>query len=466
MLDTIDPKLVDTVRAADVLYLNLEISDPVVVQYFRGFRPDEQDAKASEALKVGVIALRSVSPTLDAGIVEQKFKDLERSLDDYARDFTTDLQGQIERYFKAETGSLPRHLDALIGHDGALSKTLEEYFGLEHGRLSQVVRDQIGPQSDFGKLVDPDNSRGLLQRIQEIVDRKLQESSSSVLQQFSFDSDESALSKLRREVNSQVDAIKQENAHFFAELKTHFGIQQAREEEACKGTQKGRDFEALVYDRVADLGRSLGDMTESLTGTPGNIPRCKTGDYVSALATDSGASGKRLVIEAKNEQGYSLRDSIEELARAKENRDASVGLMIFTDGCCPPEVGKFRIVDRDILISIDPDSILSGNANIYLEGAYRIARAMVVAQRNQQLTSKVDVGRITGALAAIEETCERFAEIRKKAASVKQTASAIEELADQMRPEIEHRLREVELLARVDLDGATSDFQFGKNDEE
>ena len=198
-------------------------------------------------------------------------------------------------------------------------------------------------------------------------------------------------------------------------------------------------------------------MTESLTGTPGNIPRCKTGDYVNTLASDSGASGKRLVIEAKNEQGYSLRDSIEELARAKENRDASVGLMIFTDACCPPEVGKFRIVDHDILISIDPDSILSGDANIYLEGAYRIARAMVVAQRNQQLTSKVDVGRITSALAAIEETCERFAEIRKKAASVKQSASAIEELADQMRPEIEFRLREVELLARVDLDVPESD---------
>ena len=110
MLDTIDSKLADSVRTADLFYLNLEVSDPVVVQYLRGFRPDERDAMAVEALKVGVIALRSVSPTLDAGIVEQKFKDLERSLDDYARDFTTDLQGQIERYFKAETGSVPRHL--------------------------------------------------------------------------------------------------------------------------------------------------------------------------------------------------------------------------------------------------------------------------------------------------------------------------------------------------------------------
>jgi len=457
MLEVIDTKSVDAVGTSESLHLNLEVSDLIVVQYLRASKPQDIEMKAAEALKVGVIALRSVSPTLDASIVEQKFKDLERSLDDHARDFKSDLQAKIEQYFKSETGSVPRHLDSLIGEDGALSKTLEEYFGLEHGRLSQVVRDQVGPHSDFGKLVDPDNNRGLLQRIQDVVALKLQESSSSVLQQFSFDSDDSALSRLRREVNKQVEAIKQENAQFFAELKAHFGIQQARKEEACKGTQKGRDFEALVYEHVAALGRSLGDITENLTGTPGNIPRCKTGDYVSTLSSESGALGKKFVIEAKNEQGYSLRDSIEELARAKENRDACVGMMIFTDECCPPEIGKFRIVGDDILLSINPDSIVEGEPNFYLESAYRIARAIVVAERNQQLISKVDVARINAALAAIEAICERFAEIHKKAASVKQSASAIEELAAQMRPEIEHRLREVELLAGAELERSGPD---------
>ena len=434
----IDSELLDAARAADSIYLNLEVSDPIVVGYLRNFRQHEIATKATEALKVGVIALRSASTALDANIVEQKFKELERSLDDYARDFASELQGKIEQYFKADTGSVPR--------------TLDEYFGLEHGRLSQVVRDQIGPQSDFGKLVDPDNSRGLLQRIHDVVDRKLQESSNSVLQQFSFDCNDSALSKLRREMNDQVEAVKQENARFFAELKTHFGIAQAVAEEACKGTQKGRDFEALVYDRIAELGRSLGDITESLTNTPGNIPRCKTGDYVSTLARDSGAAGKRFVIEAKNEQGHSLKDSIEELARAKENRDACVGLMIFTDECCPPEIGKFRIVGSDIFVSVDPESMLGSEPDFYLESAYRIARALVVAERTQQLTSRVDVGRISSVLAAIEAVCERFSEVHKKAASIKQSATAIEDLADQMRPEIEHRLREVELLARVDQD--------------
>lgn len=457
MLDIIDNGLADSVQAADSLCLNLEVSDPIVVQYLRGFRPYDMAVRAAEALKVGVIALRSASPALDANIVEQKFKELERNLDDYARDFTNELQGKIEQYFKAETGSVPRHLDSLVGHEGTLSKTLEEYFGLEHGRVSQAVRDQIGPQSDFGKLVDPDNSGGLLQRIQDIVDRKLQESTSSVLQQFSLDSTDSAISKLRREMNDQVEAVKRENAQFFAELRTHFGIQQARAEEASKGTQKGRDFEALVYDSIAGLGRSLGDLTENLTGTPGNIPRCKTGDYVSSLAADSGASGKRLVIEAKNELGWSLREAIDELARAKENRDAGVGLMIFSDPCCPPEVGKFRIVERDVFVGLNPDSIGGDDPNFYLESAYRIARALVVTERTQQLTSKVDVGRISVALTAIEATCERFAEIHKKAASVKQSATAIEDLADQMRPEIEHRLRDVELLARADLEPIGSD---------
>lgn len=449
MLQAIDSKYDGSPCASESLILHLEVSDPAVIDYLRGFRPEEVDARAAEALRVGVIALRSVTPTLDAGVVEQKFKDLERNLDAYAREFRAELQTKIDHYFKSDTGSVPRHLDGLIGEGGALQATLEEYFGVQRGRLSQVVQEQIGPRSEFGRLIDPDNSSGLLGRMQSLVERKLQESSNGVLAQFSLDVDDSALSKLRREMQHQVTQIREENATFFSELKAHFGIQRAREEEALRGTQKGRDFEALVYERVAELGRSLGDLTESLTGTPGNIAGCKTGDYVSVLGGDSGAAGKRFVLEAKNKQGKSLCDALEELARAKKNRDACVGVMIFASDCCPAEVGNFRIVDQDVVVSVDKEHLAAGEQCLYLESAYRIARAMVVAQRKQQLISSLDAGRITTALHAIDVACERFAELHKKATGIKQGAAAIEEIADQMRPEIEHRLREIELLAQA-----------------
>ncbi|MBC5805546.1 MAG: hypothetical protein DLM53_00605 [Candidatus Eremiobacter antarcticus] len=430
--------------------LQLNVSDPVVVQYLRRYEPQEQRQRAEEALKMGVVALLAVSPTLDASIVDQKFKELQRTLEEHARGFARELEARIEHYFKSETGTVPRHLDALIGGDGAMSRTFEEYFGLENGRLNKVVQDQIGPQSEFGRLVDPDNSRGLLHRIQGAVELKLQETSAQVLEQFSLDLDGSALSRLRREVNGQVEELKRENARFFADLKAHLGIEQARREESAKGTQKGRDFETAVYEVVAAICRSLDDVSESLTSTAGDIPRCKIGDYVSTLGLQSGAPGKRIVLEAKNCAGYTLRSSIEELKQAKENRNATVGIMVFSDDCCPAEIGKFRIVGRDIFVAIDEDAIASGDPQLYLESAYRIGRAMAIAERNQQLTKEMDTARISAALAAIQATCERFAEIRKKAVSIKQSAAAVEELANCMRPEVEHQLREMEMLVRTE----------------
>lgn len=75
---------------------------------------------------------------------------------------------------------------------------------------------------------------------------------------------------------------------------------------------------------------------------------------------------------------------------------------------------------------------------------------MAIAERNQQLTKEMDTARISAALAAIQATCERFAEIRKKAVSIKQSAAAVEELANCMRPEVEHQLREMEMLVRTE----------------
>ncbi len=245
MLRVVDEGLMGTETDPSIC-LQLNVSDPVVVQYLRRYEPLEQLQRAEEALKMGVVALLAVSPTLDASIVDQKFKELQKSLEEHARGFARELEGKIEHYFKAETGTVPRHLDALIGGDGAMSRTFEEYFGLENGRLHKVVQDQIGPLSEFGKLVDPENSRGLLHRIQRAVEQKLQETSTQVLEQFSLDLDGSALSRLRREVNAQVEELKRENARFFTDLKAHFGIEQARREEAAKGTQKGRDFESAV----------------------------------------------------------------------------------------------------------------------------------------------------------------------------------------------------------------------------
>jgi hypothetical protein len=384
--------------------LQLQIEDPDVLDYLQSFPPEQRESKALEALRVGVIALRSVTPALDTSIVDRKFGELERNLEEYTRDFSREL--------------------------------------------SRLVRDQVGPESEFGKVVDPLNSVGLLQRIEKSVDAKLQETAADVLSQFSLDKSDSALARLQGAMNVQVEQIKSEMGRFFADLKELHGLARGRAEEAVKGTQKGRDFESEVYDRLAEICRSMGDLSENLTATPGNISRCKTGDYLSTLASDSGAAGVRIVFEAKKKEGYTLRNALEELKQARENRGAAIGVMVFSQECCPVEVGAFRIVDSDILVGLDLEH--PERAAFYLESCYRIARAMAVLTKRQELSAKLDANKLASVIARVEKACERFADINKKASSIKQNAASIEEIAEGLRFEIEHELHEIDVVIRSD----------------
>src|SRR5579872_5875960 len=367
------------------LLLQLHIEDTDVIDYLQSFPPEEREGKALEALRVGVIALRSVTPALDTSIVDRKFGELERNVEEYTRDFSRELHERLDHYFRPETGALPRHLETLIGTNGSLAKTFEDYFGSEQGRVSRLVRDQVGPESEFGRVVDPLNSLGLLQRIEKSVDAKLQETAAGVLSQFSLDKNDSALTRLQSAMSAQIEQIKSDMGRFFADLKELHGLERGRAEEAIRGTQKGRDFESDVYDRFAEVCRSMGDLSENLTATPGNTARRKTGDYLSTLASDSGAAGVRIVIEAKKKEGYTLRSALEELKQARENRGAAIGVMVFSQECCPVEVGAVRIVDNDILVGLDLDH--PERADFYLESSYRVARAMAVLTRRQELST-------------------------------------------------------------------------------
>jgi len=74
------------------LSLALNVTDRLILDYLAPFDQPERDIKALEALRVGVIALRSVTPALDTAIVDQRFQNLERKLQAYAEEFGSGLK--------------------------------------------------------------------------------------------------------------------------------------------------------------------------------------------------------------------------------------------------------------------------------------------------------------------------------------------------------------------------------------
>ena len=124
-------------------------------------------------------------------------------------------------------------------------------------------------------------------------------------------------------------AQQQANAEFQRDvLKTLTEIT-AKKEEAQRGTQHGLVFEDAVFDfvngRVAE-----GDVAERTGNTTGRVRGSKKGDVVVQLGPDRAAAGARIVIEAKQDGSYTLSKALIEIAEARKNRDAGVGMFVFS----------------------------------------------------------------------------------------------------------------------------------------
>jgi hypothetical protein len=340
--------------------LTLIITDRNALAYLAQFEEEETKCeKALEALKVGVIAIQSASPTLDTQVVQAKFSEVEGRMREQMAEFQMKVKDDLCRYFEEQEGVVPRSIDGVFGENGALTRTFQNFFDPNEGKLSRLMQAQIGPQSTFGKALDPQNKQGIVAlveaRVRELVEAKLDE----VLQQFSLDEDGSAMSRLQRMLSE-----------FFVRLNQSLGIKAATEAEAKKGHVKGMVFEEDLYQSFAEIGRELGDDTELVRGTVGSISRCKKGDVLATLGETSGAPGQKVVFEIKD-QPFRLKDAIDELQEAKKNREATCGIFVFARGCEPSEVGDFRKLGEDFYVTVDKEDLAAGKALLFLDSAYK-----------------------------------------------------------------------------------------------
>ena len=98
-----------TTCLTEKMIISLEVTDPNVLTYLSGYEDEQlRCERANEALKVGVIAIRSASPTLDTTVVQAKFSDLEGRMKDYLDEFMTAVRDDMADYFKAGDGVVPK----------------------------------------------------------------------------------------------------------------------------------------------------------------------------------------------------------------------------------------------------------------------------------------------------------------------------------------------------------------------
>jgi hypothetical protein len=359
---------------------------------------------------------------------------LEQLLTERGTKITGEIASALRQYFDPTTGALPQRIESLLKQDGDLERALRQQVGPGSSTIAKTLEEHLGPLLKLLSPEDAEGLKARIQSMledafeeqrQRILKefsldaedsslsrlvRKVRETNgdltsdvkaqvNALIGEFSLDRPDSALSflvgkveaaqkligrsltlddeasplsRLKRELQSTIDSLVENNTKFQAEVRETLAKLQTHREAAAKSTLHGRTFEEHLGELLDIETRRLNDIRESTGATTGAIPYCKTGDFVTTLGPDSAAPGARIVWEAKSNISYDLAGALRELDQARKNRQAQVGVFVFSKDGAPEGMEPFARYGNDLVILWDPDDAAS---DLYVKTALSVARA-------------------------------------------------------------------------------------------
>jgi hypothetical protein len=389
-----DPSI--RIEADRILIDRLTLIDPGQAAWLAGQPEDERAVIVERALRIGLTALQSVGVTINLDAVRSefdRFAEQNRSANDRAAEA---LEQVLRTNFGDGDGRLPRTLEAFLGDRGKLQSMVDELFDPKRrdsaiGRMSTMLETYFdGDASRLATLLDPTRM-------------------GSPLHQF------------RSEVAAGFKAIAEKLVALEA-------AGAARAGERAKSAAKGADFETMLEGMLGDIARGANDLLERTGTDAGDAGRSKKGDFVLTLDPNVARGAElRIVVEAKDRK-VSGRDMRDELREARTNRDAAVGLVVFTPQHAPAGIAPFDVRAGDVYCVIDP----ADPDPATLEAAVRLARLLALASLREH-EAEVDAAVLTEALAGIREQLETVRTMKTNLTQIGSTANAVTGALDRMR---------------------------------
>ncbi len=493
------------VGGSATLDLHLKVADPEVISELEKHHagPDREHYGLA-ALRLGTLALRQARGELDAAAIrdagQQIFSNLESLFRERGREITDTVTGALQQYFDPASGELPRRLESLLRHDGDLERFLRQQVGPENsiltktlepllqlldpnaaqgfraqiestmkqiaeGQREQVLRqfsldnddsaisrllrkvtenngnltkDVRGLVDDLAKEFSLDKPNSALRRLMKTVE----DSQSLIGKSLTLDDENSALSRLKRELQITIDRLAKNNADFQKEVRDALTKLQTQRETAAKSTLHGHTFEEKFGELLNVEAGRLNDVYESTGNTAGTIAYCKVGDFVTTLGPDSAAPGARIAWEAKSDKSYDLARALRELDQARKNRQAQVGIFVFSKDAAPGGLEPFARYGKNLVIVWDRED---SSTDIYVKAAYSLARALVIRENHESVETDQALRAIDVATRAIEKQLAHLDDIRKWAQTVRNNGDNIASRAERMRDEL---AKEIDVLDR------------------
>ena len=384
------------IEADRIVIERLNVADPALAGWLAAQPTDDHTSLVERAIRIGLLAIQSVGVTLNVDAVRSEFERLAES-----QRVTTERAAEaLELTLRSNFGD----------GDGRLPRTLEAFLG-DRGKLQATVRD----------LFDPARKDSALGRL------------GTMLESY-FDGDASRLATLLdpTRIGSPLHQFRTEVAAGFRALEERFvaleAATSARAGERARSSAKGGDFEGLLEGMLGEIARGANDYLERTGTDAGDAGRSKKGDFV--LTLDPGAAQGaelRIVIEAKDRR-ISGREMRDELREARTNRDAAVGLVVFTPAHAPAGIAPFDVRGGDVYCVIDP---LDPDPST-LEAAVRLARLLALASRRDR-EAALDASAIREVLVGIREQLEVIRAVKVQLTSIGSTAGQVSTTLDRLR---------------------------------
>ena len=320
---------------------------------------------------------------------------------------------------------------SLDNPDGALKRTVAE-LNEKHGEVGQALEKQI--DSVIGEFDLGDKDSALSRLVARVEDAQEQISS-----EFSLDENSSALARMQNTLLETLEKQQKNNRDFQEHVKIELEKMTTRREESEKSTRHGLEFEDAVFNFVNERSQNSGDVATPTGNTTGIIRANKKGDVVVKLGADHAAAGAQIVFEAKQDVSYTLAKALTELEEARKNRNAGVGVFVFSKRTVRESLNiePFSRHGDDIVVVWDSED---PSSNVFLDAGLSVAKAISVQTRSQSEEVDKDFEIIDKAIAEIGRNAANLQDVSDAANSIDRQVSKIMERVRIVRNGIERQV--------------------------
>jgi hypothetical protein len=262
----------------------------------------------------------------------------------------------------------------------------------------------------------------LLARTQEQIGKNL-----------SLDDERSALARLRRELMGKVEEIARHNVDFHSDVRATLSALEARKQEMARSTRHGTTFEDALGGLLGAEAQRVGDIHQATGMTTGAIKNCKVGDHVIVMGPESSAPGALIAFEAKEDRDCDLRAALAESERARKNRQAQIGVFVFSTRCAPADLQPLARYGDDIIAVWDAED---ERTDVFVRCAYSMARGLTARLAGAEAQNAEALVEIDLATRAIERQANFLDEVHKLAGTVRTHGEKIQTRIASMRDEL------------------------------